>query len=97
MADCLGGMWAKHATTAEDENGEVLILGLDQQDISEAIDAAQAVGDDRIQERTSGRVNPDRWTHGSAAAREYWFSTGYREGTIKACDTFETDRLYPQQ
>lgn len=95
MADCLGGMWAKHATTAEDENGEVLILDLDQQDIAEAIDAAQAVGDDRIQQRSGGRVDSDRWTHGSAAGREYWFSVGYEKGTVRACDTWEADRLYP--
>ena len=96
MADCLGGMWAKYATTAEDEFGEVLILDLDQQDITEAIDAAQAVGDDRIQERSGGRVDSDRWTHGSAAAREYWFSIGYEQGTVQACDTWKTDRLYPE-
>ena len=95
MADCLGGMWAKYATTAEDDAGEVLILDLDQQDISEAIDAAQAVGDDRIQERSGGRVDSDRWTHGSAAAREHWFTVGYEKGTIRDCDTWRTDQLSP--
>ena len=95
MADCLGGMWARYATTAEDENGEVLILELTEEDIREAIDAAQAIGDDKIQERTSGRVNPEQWTHGSAAAREMWFMTGYREGSLATCDTFATDALYP--
>ena len=95
MADCLGGMWTKHATTSTDAGGEALILELDQKDIEEAIDAAQAVGDDRIQQKSSGRVNPDQWTHGSAAAREHWFSVGYSQGTLQACDTFETDELYP--
>ncbi len=95
MADCLGGMWTKHATTAEDENGEVLILELDQSDISEAIDAAQAVGDDKIQEASGVRVDPESWTHGSAAAREYWFMKGYENGTLAGCDTFRTDQLYP--
>jgi predicted metalloprotease len=80
MADCLAGMWARHATTV---------------DISEALDAAAAVGDDRIQERTAGRVTPENWTHGSAAAREMWFRTGLEEGTLNACDTFSTDQLYP--
>ena len=95
MADCLAGMWTKYATTAEDENGEVLILELDQSDISEAISAAQAVGDDKIQERSGGRVDPESWTHGSAAAREYWFMKGYEEGSLQNCDTFQTDQLYP--
>lgn len=95
MADCLGGMWAKHATTAEDASGEPLILELTDEDIREAIDAAEAVGDDAIQERGAGRVTPESWTHGSAAARAMWFETGLTTGTIAACDTFETDRLYP--
>jgi uncharacterized protein len=95
MADCLGGMWAKYATTAEDAGGEPLILELDQQDIREAIGAAAAVGDDAIQERGAGRVDPESWTHGSAAAREMWFMTGYEQGSLRACDTFEADQLYP--
>jgi predicted metalloprotease len=95
MADCLGGMWTKHATESTDAGGEPLILELNQQDIEEAINAAQAVGDDRIQQKSSGRVNPDQWTHGSAAAREYWFTIGYSKGTLQDCDTFETDQLYP--
>ncbi len=95
MADCLAGMWANHATTAEDENGEVLILELSEEDIREAIDAAQAVGDDKIQQRGSGRVNPEQWTHGSAAARQMWFMNGYQDGSLRGCDTFATDELYP--
>jgi predicted metalloprotease len=95
MADCLGGMWAQHATTAEDDQGNVLILELDREDISEAISAAQAVGDDKIQQRSSGRSNPEQWTHGSAAAREFWFMKGYEGGTFEDCDTWATDALYP--
>ena len=95
MADCLAGMWTQYATTAEDADGEVLILELDDSDIKEALDAAAAVGDDAIQQRGSGRVDPESWTHGSAAARETWFQTGYTRGSLQACDTFETDRLYP--
>ena len=95
MADCLAGMWTKYATTAEDENGEVLILELDQSDITEALDAAAAVGDDAIQQRGGGQVDPESWTHGSADAREYWFTKGYEGGTFAGCDTFETDQLYP--
>jgi predicted metalloprotease len=95
MADCLAGMWTKHATTAEDASGEALILELNQDDISEAISAAQAVGDDKIQQRSGGGVNPESWTHGSAAAREHWFMQGYTDGTLAGCDTFQTDQLYP--
>jgi uncharacterized protein len=95
MADCLAGMWARYATTVEGEDGEVLIEELTDEDISEALDAAAAVGDDRIQEKTSGRVTPENWTHGSAAAREMWFRTGLEEGSLDTCDTFSTDRLYP--
>ena len=95
MADCLAGMWTRYATTAEDADGNVLIVELDDQDIKEALDAAAAVGDDSIQEKSSGRVDPESWTHGSAAAREMWFQTGYTRGSLKACDTFESDQLYP--
>ena len=97
QADCYGGMWAKYATSTKDANGQVFIEDLTQDDYARAIDAAQAVGDDRIQQRSSGRVNPDQWTHGSSAARVMWFETGLRDGTLSACDTFHTDHLYPNQ
>jgi predicted metalloprotease len=88
QADCYAGMWAKHATQTEDENGEVFILELTQEDVAEAIDAAEAVGDDRIQQRAEGQVRPETWTHGSAAERREWFTTGFTRGTMDACDTF---------
>ncbi|HET7690537.1 MAG TPA: neutral zinc metallopeptidase [Nocardioidaceae bacterium] len=94
QADCLGGLWAKHATQTPDADGNVLIQDLDEQDIAEAINAAQAVGDDRIQQRSGGRVNPDQWTHGSAAARDYWFRVGYTRGDFDACDTFKARDLH---
>ena len=70
QADCYAGMWTKCATTAEDAGGEPYILDLTQDDINRALDAAAAVGDDRIQQRSSGRVDPDSWTHGSARAAD---------------------------
>ena len=93
QADCYAGMWAKHATEATDAQGQVFIENLTQRDVRDALDAAKAVGDDRIQQRTSGRVNPDSWTHGSAAERMRWFTIGREQGTLEACDTFSAARL----
>jgi predicted metalloprotease len=94
QADCFAGIWAKYATQVRDADGNVLILDLTQDDIDRAIDAAQAVGDDRIQQRSSGRVDPEQWTHGSAAARKYWFSEGLSKGSIESCDTFDANDLH---
>ena len=55
--------------------------------------AAKAVGDDRIQKAGSGRVDPEGWTHGSAAQRVRWFMTGYEQGSLEACDTFTASSL----
>jgi predicted metalloprotease len=93
QADCYAGIWAHNATTAKDARGQTYISGLTQTDIKEAIDAATAVGDDRIQQRTQGGVNEEQWTHGSAQERVHWFTTGYRQGQISACDTFSTNSL----
>jgi len=93
QADCYAGMWTKYATQAEDGQGRVLIEELTQQDIEEALDAARAVGDDRIQQKTSGRIDPDRWTHGSADQRMAWFTTGREQGSLEACDTFAVAQL----
>jgi predicted metalloprotease len=93
MADCLGGAWAASAQKTTDASGQPIISELTQDDVNRAIDAAQAVGDDRIQKRTSGRVDTDSFTHGTAAQRVRWFNRGMESGTIKACDTFSTDNL----
>ncbi len=77
QADCLAGTWARSAAS-----------DLQPGDIEEAISAAQAVGDDRIQEATTGRIDPESWTHGSAEQRVEWFTTGYRSGNTDDCDTF---------
>jgi uncharacterized protein len=88
QADCYAGMWARSATTTEDAQGNVLIQDLTQQDIQDGIAAAKSVGDDTIQQETTGKVSPEQWTHGSSAARVRWFMTGYQNGTLDACNTF---------
>jgi uncharacterized protein len=93
MADCLAGMWAKSAQETTDASGNRIIEELTQDDIARAIDAAQAVGDDRIQKQSSGRVNPEAWTHGSAEQRVHWFNVGLKEGSLEACDTFAPGAL----
>ncbi|KRF24889.1 MULTISPECIES: neutral zinc metallopeptidase [unclassified Phycicoccus] len=97
MADCLAGVWANHATETKGEStsgGEVAFLKpLTDQDIKDALSAASSVGDDRIQEKTQGRVSPESWTHGSAAARQKWFTTGYKSGDLNQCDTLSPDTV----
>ena len=85
QADCFAGVWAHQAHKSR----QILEAG----DIEEGLNAASAIGDDRIQKRTQGHVVPDAFTHGSSAQRVRWFKAGLEQGNIQACDTFKTDRL----
>lgn len=89
QADCFAGVW--FANAAKDPNGP--IAQISEQDIVEARAAAQAIGDDHIQQNTTGRVDREAWTHGSSAQREKWLLTGYRTGDPNRCDTWSAGTL----
>jgi len=80
QADCFAGVWAHHA----EKRWQLLQPG----DIEAALQTATAIGDDMLQKRAQGYVVPDSFTHGSSEQRRRWFTTGFKEGTLKACNTF---------
>jgi uncharacterized protein len=83
QADCFAGVWMSHA----EQTG--YITGITQADLKDAQSAAASVGDDRIQASAQGQVNPETWTHGSAAERDQWLTTGWKSGDPNACDTWK--------
>ena len=85
QADCLAGIWAHHADRTR--------ALLEQGDIEEGLNAASAIGDDRLQKQSQGYVTPESCTHGSTAQRVKWFKRGYASGDINTCDTFGESRL----
>lgn len=87
QADCYAGAWVRSAATTTDSAGTTFLLPPTQAELSDALNAAAAVGDDNIQQRSGQSVNPDGFTHGSSEQRQRWFQTGYEQGP-NACDTF---------
>ncbi len=85
QADCFAGVWAKNA----DKTRHILEEG----DVEEALGAATAIGDDRLQRRAEGRVVPESFTHGSSAQRVRWFQRGFESGEVRQCDTFAAKQL----
>lgn len=85
QADCFAGLWAHHANRTRQI--------LEQGDVEEAMTAATAIGDDRLQQQGRGYVTPESFTHGTSAQRVRWFRRGLDEGTVAACDTFAAASL----
>ena len=88
QADCYAGVWAKGATGTQDAGGQKIFKSITSQDIQEGLQTASKIGDDTLQQRSGGTINPAEFTHGTSAQRQHWFSTGYENGDPKACDTF---------
>ena len=94
QADCYAGVWGNHASTTPGPDGQILISGITQADLDNAIDTAGKIGDDYIQTNIAGRTaDPASYTHGTSAQRRKWFSTGYSTGNPAACNTFDTNNL----
>jgi predicted metalloprotease len=85
QADCFAGVWANHTERSQGF--------LEEGDLEEGLNAAAAIGDDRMQRRAQGYVIPDAFTHGSSAQRVHWFREGLATGNLKACDTFNAERM----
>jgi uncharacterized protein len=91
QADCYAGIWAHHTSQRRDlKAGQVV---LEPGDVDEALTAAAAIGDDRMQKHAGGAVSPESWTHGSSAQRVRWFKRGYEVGNPEGCDTFSASKL----
>lgn len=88
QADCYAGAWVGEASTVADANGQAFMRPVTADEIADAMNAAASIGDDYIQQRSGGQVNPEGFTHGTSEQRQRWFQTGYREG-VAACGTFD--------
>jgi predicted metalloprotease len=91
QADCLAGVWANRQNQQLSRAGKPPFI--EPGDVEAALQTASAIGDDTLQRQATGRVMPDSFTHGSAAQRQRWFTTGLKEGNIAACNTFRTNNI----
>jgi predicted metalloprotease len=85
QADCLAGIWGKRANDMKSL--------LDPGDLEAALNAATAIGDDRLQQQSQGRIVPESFTHGSSAQRVRWFKRGFESGDMNQCNTFSAKQL----
>ncbi len=92
QADCFAGAWVDAMAKQKDANGVPYLKPPTDAELRDALNAAATVGDDHIQEQSTGRVNPESWTHGSSEQRQRWFTRGYQEGP-EQCDTFSGNDL----
>lgn len=89
MADCLAGAWVGHASSIPDpDTGQPFLKPITEEQLRNAIAAAESVGDDRIQQVTQGHTNPHNYTHGTSDQRREAFLSGYQNGTVASCDLF---------
>ena len=93
QADCYAGVWAKAASSTTTAKGQQIFTSLTDQDIQEGLQTAGQIGDDTLQQRGGGTINPEEFTHGTSAQRQRWFSTGYDSGNPQTCDTFSASSL----
>jgi hypothetical protein len=85
QADCLAGVWGKHTDTMKGV--------LEPGDLEAALNAASAIGDDRLQQQAQGRIVPESFTHGSSEQRVRWFKRGFESGDMSQCNTFKAAKL----
>lgn len=90
QADCYAGVWAHHTEKKYRAQGK---QWLEKGDVEEALNAAQAIGDDALQKKSQGQIVPDSFTHGTSQQRMRWFANGFQTGSVKACDTFSAKQL----
>ncbi|GAA4962736.1 KPN_02809 family neutral zinc metallopeptidase [Actinoplanes utahensis] len=93
QADCYAGAWAHAAANTVDKDGDKIFTSLTETDIQEGIQAAGQIGDDTLQKRGGGEINPEQFTHGTSEQRQHWFRVGYESGDPKQCDTFKAGAL----
>jgi predicted metalloprotease len=93
QADCYAGAWAHSAANTVDKDGDKIFTSLTDADIQEGIQTAGQIGDDTLQQRGGGEINPDGFTHGTSEQRQRWFRVGWESGDPKKCDTFSATTL----